>query len=870
MTDQSVKLNAWAKNYESQIAVQGEVNSRTLIITLIDKTANTSYISNAESVDRPIDLTGITARLYCIKPDGTKTFSDGTITDAANGIVSFVLPYQATTSAGTIECQILLTKADNSTLKITGLSLNVQSSNLEGAVESSDDFSSLVVALNSVNTAAALVNQAVTNSETAVNNANVAISGANTAADNANAKATLANTAANTANSAASNADTKTALAVTATTNANTATASANTATTNANTAADRANTAAQNAEGVISGQLDPAIDARLAAQKNQANGLATLDSDGKLVQDAKTLNGYGTDNGSNSVLLSGRKSGTTIGANSTAEGSGTTASGNSSHAEGSATVASGDYSHAEGMYSVAIGQQIRKITAYTGSTITIGDIITGVASAFYPVPKIGDTLIIGRNSSSLPPITTKVTAVNSSVISIDVASDSTWLYAGYNDNGYTSGVSNTSHAEGMACISGGENSHAEGVQTIAANNRSHAEGYNTTANGGSSHAEGSSSIASGNFSHAEGSATQSKGSGSHAEGDTTTASGNNSHAEGNSTNASGVSSHAEGYRSKASNNYSHAEGDNTTASGSTSHAEGTSTTASGTYSHAEGNTTIASGNNSHAEGNSTTANTYESHVIGQYNKVLTGNTAVYSTTADAFVIGNGTGTSALANAFRVTFDGKTYGLSAFNSTGADYSEFFEWLDDNLNSEDRAGRFVTLDGEKIKYANDGDYIVGIVSATPAIVGDNPSESWSNRWITDIFGRIQYHNVDVPEQTETITYPAYTEIVTHDDGFTEEVVHESATETIVVNPAHTELQPMVNPNYDSSKESDYLNREKRPEWDTVGLIGKLVVIDDGTCQVNGYCKPSNGIATASVSGHRVIARLDETHIKVLFR
>ncbi|MDQ0246497.1 hypothetical protein J2S09_004101 [Bacillus fengqiuensis] len=32
---------------------------------------------------------------------------------------------------------------------------------------------------------------------------------------------------------------------------------------------------------------------------------------------------------------------------------------------------------------------------------------------------------------------------------------------------------------------------------------------------------------------------------------------------------------------------------------------------------------------------------------------------------------------------------------------------------------------------------------------------------------------------------------------------------------------------------------------------VGLLGKLLVGDDGTCQVNGYCKPNGqGITTAS--------------------
>ena len=278
MTDIEVKLNAWTMNYVQVLAVQGESQGRTIIATLIDRTGQTDGTFNAESVDRPIDLTGVTARLYCIKPDGTVTFSDGTIMDATNGIASFVLPYQATTAAGEVACQILLTKSDNSTVKAIGLALNVQASDLEDAAESTNEFSALVTALNEIA-------QSVTDAQQAVSDANTAIAGANTARDNANSAATAANTAAGIANTSASNADAKAALADTATTNANTATTNANaaisaaeTATTNANAAADRANTAAENAEGVIAGQLDPAIDARIAAKTGIAGGIADYD----------------------------------------------------------------------------------------------------------------------------------------------------------------------------------------------------------------------------------------------------------------------------------------------------------------------------------------------------------------------------------------------------------------------------------------------------------------------------------------------------------------------------------------------------------------------------------------------------------------
>ena len=77
--------------------------------------------------------------------------------------------------------------------------------------------------------------------------------------------------------------------------------------------------------------------------------------------------------------------------------------------------------------------------------------------------------------------------------------------------------------------------------------------------------------------------------------------------------------------------------------------------------------------------------------------------------------------------------------------------------------------------------------------------------------------------------------------------------------------------MLTPDY--NPDSKYVSREERPEWDAIGIVGKLVVVDDGTCQVNGYCYPNiNGIATASQgkTNYRVMERLDDTHIRIFIR
>ncbi|MGR5864683.1 hypothetical protein ACT7DZ_14455 [Bacillus cereus] len=51
---------------------------------------------------------------------------------------------------------------------------------------------------------------------------------------------------------------------------------------------------------------------------------------------------------------------------------------------------------------------------------------------------------------------------------------------------------------------------------------------------------------------------------------------------------------------------------------------------------------------------------------------------------------------------------------------------------------------------------------------------------------------------------------------------------------------------------------------------VGLLGQIRVRDDGTCSVGGYCFPNTeGIATRSQKGYRVIKRINPNQILIMF-
>lgn len=466
------------------------------------------------------------------------------------------------------------------------------------------------------------------------------------------------------------------------------------------------------------------------------------------------------------------------------------------SNVEGKANLSKGLSSHAEGIYTVAYRGDTYKIDDYddTLKTITVTD-NTGLT--------VGDKLTISM-SAQKPLQNVLITAINDNTLTIDTSENITskWRVA------IKEATMNIEFP-----------THAEGVSTVATGLASHAEGFYSLALGSVSHAEGSSE-----------------------------ATGEYSHSEGNGTKAKGKYSHAEGFLTNANSDASHAEGDRTIANASYSHAEGSQTKASDLYAHAEGNSTSAIALSSHAEGEHTTANVVASHASGRYNKIMNGSQYGYVNTDDAFVIGNGTTSDTLSNAFRVTFDGKVYGLSAFNSTGADYAEYFEWMDGNVNEDDRVGYFVTLEGDKIRIAtNMDDYILGVVSVNPSIIGDSHQDDWANKYVTDEWGRIQYKTVNVP-----YTVPEYVN-----------------NELIEVPKVRQDYVPILNPDWDNSE--PYVPREKRKEWSPIGIIGKLLVRDDGSCKVNGYCKPNeDGIATISENGYRVMERINENIIKVFIK
>lgn len=119
-----VNLNAYEMNQVNLYAVQGETDSRTVICKIIEKSGVVIPTSNATVVNKMLDLTDFTVKLYEIRSDGAVVGVEGTVVDAENGIVSFELSDDFTEISGIFDCAIVLTK-ENEDLRIVGISLQV-------------------------------------------------------------------------------------------------------------------------------------------------------------------------------------------------------------------------------------------------------------------------------------------------------------------------------------------------------------------------------------------------------------------------------------------------------------------------------------------------------------------------------------------------------------------------------------------------------------------------------------------------------------------------------------------------------------------------------------------------------------------------
>jgi hypothetical protein len=170
-----------------------------------------------------------------------------------------------------------------------------------------------------------------------------------------------------------------------------------------------------------------------------------------------------------------------------------------------------------------------------------------------------------------------------------------------------------------------------------------------------------------------------------------------------------------------------------------------------------------------------------------------------------------------------VSFDGTA------STPAADYAEYFEWADGNPDNEDRVGYTVALIGNKIKTAELGDTVIGVVSVMPGVVGDAAEEYWSGKYLKDEWGRSIRENYKVYSWKEKADDDS-PEVSRFKECNTSEIpdagVPDNAELLMQDLSGNQFTRVSLNPDYDPSQ--TYVPRSQRKEWSPIGLVGKLKV------------------------------------------
>ncbi|CAF1720203.1 hypothetical protein NRS6092_00360 [Bacillus subtilis] len=214
----------------------------------------------------------------------------------------------------------------------------------------------------------------------------------------------------------------------------------------------------------------------------------------------------------------------------------------------------------------------------------------------------------------------------------------------------------------------------------------------------------------------------------------------------------------------------------------------------------------------------------YNSHTKGESgSSVVMASKNVINTKEYSIALGHGDGNPSEGNK-KIELDAIGGNVRATNrvESVSDLKDFAEYFETTDGQKIEASYLVALEGEKIRKADVGDKILGVVSKTAGLVLGGAAFDWKDRYLRDEFGGIIYREVYDGERVITV--------------------------------------PAENPDYDPSEE--YKPREERDEWHVIGLIGQVFVRIDSTVRVGDSVSAMNGIATkAESNGYGTVMKIE---------
>lgn len=134
------RLDAWKSNYVTFFLVQGESESRTFEIQLLNSVS-------------PINLTDRTVFFFAKKPDDTVVHFSCVVYDALGGIIHFEAPGELSAVSGKFPCWIQIIDNNGSDLRFDGMTVSVEECSANEDLNSRDylkEFSDRVMRLDEI------------------------------------------------------------------------------------------------------------------------------------------------------------------------------------------------------------------------------------------------------------------------------------------------------------------------------------------------------------------------------------------------------------------------------------------------------------------------------------------------------------------------------------------------------------------------------------------------------------------------------------------------------------------------------------------------------------------------------------------------
>ena len=139
MVLENIVVDITQRNYNTIQTIQYDVDSRYVNVKIVSSGKN-------------VDLTNYMVSIACKKPDGKIVFNETEIVEPKQGLIKFLISEQISSTLGEVVCELKIYGKNSSVLTTQYFTINVTQPIADKAIQSTNEFRQLTIAMNEYNT----------------------------------------------------------------------------------------------------------------------------------------------------------------------------------------------------------------------------------------------------------------------------------------------------------------------------------------------------------------------------------------------------------------------------------------------------------------------------------------------------------------------------------------------------------------------------------------------------------------------------------------------------------------------------------------------------------------------------------------------